>query len=200
MITKGEITEILISNGVLQYTIDSQNGVTIKQNAVLRNAIVRRAVHDNAGIFPFKITECKSLDLHRIGLKSMHNLPPTINGNLNVSGNQISRFTEVKKITGDLDASYNKFEILVDMPHVGDNISLSGNIINNLTGLQQIVDGDLDISNNRVRTLFSELKVTGTCNASHNFLVIDPKLPGAKMVIFENNPCNPSDDFDKGMW
>jgi len=200
MITKGEIIEMLVSNGVLDYTIDDQKNVTITQNAILRNAIIRRAVHDNAGIFPFKIVKCKSLDLHRIGLKSMHNLPPLIDGDLNISGNQISRFIEVKAIIGSLDASYNKFEILIDMPCVEENISLSGNMINNITGLQNEINGDLDISTNKIKTLFAGLTVKGNFTGSNNLLINEPVILGAKSVLFENNPCNPSDNFDQGMW
>lgn len=179
-------------------TVFKDGGFCINSNLNLSK--FKKDIFDNNGTLPFKINSCSGHILaKRCFLKSLYNFPEEVN-NIDISHNHIKTISSIKKINGNLIASNCGVESLDDFPFVAGDIDLSCNGISSVVHIQQNVNGDLDLSRNKIKYIQNGFTVTGCLNLSHNLLISPPDNCTAGIVIYEDNPCNPSDSYETNWW
>lgn len=165
---------------------------------VVFDMVFKKAIFDNKGYLPFTIIECLGIKAQRCGLKSLAGFPSTINGSFNVKANDLKNMEPVTDVMGDLDASNN---IMTDIkfPNVRGDIDYSGNRLQHLHNFQKEVYGSLSLTDNCIKAI-TGVKIYHDLNISHNLLVNEPDVECLGSMVYENNPCNPADEFDKNLW
>ena len=197
--TRKDIMDLMKLEGV-KYELTSNDAVIFLEDATLNTNTLKKLIVDNGGSLPFRIERAEgNLILKRMFLKTMRNFPAKVEGDLDISYNKIQKFANTKTVEAGLIANNCDFYDLDGMPRVGEEIDLAYNHLTHLTHLQPEIFGDLTLSNNRLKTIADHV-IHGNLNASNNILVNEPTAKVHGTMVCENNPYNPSDDFDHARW
>lgn len=197
---KIDIEALMVVEGITKYQINHDLSLIINQDAAFSSSQLKRLIVGNGGRLPFNIVLVEgNLTLKRMFLTSDEGLPTIIAGNMDISFNKIKRFTCGRTIDGDLIANNNLLEDLEHWPIVGRNVDISSNKLSSLIGMQAVINGDLSVNDNRLKAVTNH-KILGSLYASNNILINEPSAEVVGTLIFENNPCNPADDYDTARW
>ncbi len=206
--THDTIRLLIDEAGIEDYTISKDLCVVFRSDAIFDSKVcksLKKAIVDNLGIFPFKILEAAGdLVLSRMFLISLLNMPVRVGGNFNVSNNKLRSLVHCPlTIARDFICGGNKDITTLDFGpmNVGGDYDATNCGLINCSQLAKRVGKDVRLSDNTLRSIPSGVAIGGDCYLSNNLFIEQPILGGLKgMLIIENNPCNPSDEFEKNTW
>lgn len=203
MTTRELLIGLLYSDGLeldKDYTINDDLSINLKTSVHFSSIALKKAIVANGNILPFSIASVEGdITLKRMFLKSDQGLPINVTGSMDISYNKIEKFTRSRTIGMDLAANNNLLFTMENVPKVGRSIDLSDNKLTHLTGLQEHIHGDLSINNNRLKVVAGHT-IDGSLFVSNNILINEPTGNIGGTSIFENNPCNPADNYDEARW
>lgn len=204
-----DIIKLLIEEaGIKDYKINKDLSVVFNSDAHFDSKVcpmLKQAIVKNLGIFPFKIAEAKgSIILSRMFLVSLINMPEKVGGTFNVSSNKLRSLVHCpKEIGNDFIISGNKDVTTLDFGPVvvgGDYEAANCSLVT-CAQLPLVIGKDLRLSDNKLRSIPHDIEIHGDCYLSNNLFIEQPTLIKlSKLLVIENNPCNPSDEFEKNTW
>jgi len=201
------VTLFLEEAGITEYEI-TDSGIIFKSNAVFdsRKCIeLKKAIIKNGGKLPFKIIEANGdLIMSRLFISNLQGFPDKVHGTLDISSNQIAYLKNCPSfVEKDFIVSNNKKLTTLEFgpTFVGENYDASYCALVNCIHLPEIIYGNLILSDNKIKAFPTSKNVSGDLSLSNNLLIDVPASSlYCGLLIIENNPCNPGDDFDRNMW
>lgn len=156
-------------------------------------------LYDTNILFGKNITECPvvfniahgNFIWHYTNLKSMKNLPKIVKGNMSVSGNVITTLEDspTMVVNGTFNCSLNKLNNLKGSPHKCGSLIATRCELVSLEGSPEKIEGDFNVSNNKLTTLIGGPKsVGGIYDYSNNKLENLIGICKSKKTYTQGNP------------